>query len=158
MWSISIFSTRLTRKMRQLSAWMHASDLNVSDLVIETWQTASCSLYFLCAFSITWMSTQQTSDCVWYVVLCLPLLGKHLSNIDLFTKRCSSKPVNVHWLYILVNLFERFIWLPYKAKVRFLPSLFALYILYIYVWLDNFSIHSSSFAILGHLCELIISR
>lgn len=40
---ISIFYSKLTRKMRQLSAWIHGSDLNVSDLVIETWQTASLS-------------------------------------------------------------------------------------------------------------------
>lgn len=31
------------RKMRQLSTWIHGSDLNVSDLVIETWQTVSPS-------------------------------------------------------------------------------------------------------------------
>lgn len=34
------------RKMRQLSTWIHGSDLNVSDLVIETWQTVSPSPFF----------------------------------------------------------------------------------------------------------------
>lgn len=34
--------------MRLLSAWIHASDLNVSDLVIETWHTVSRSLCLSC--------------------------------------------------------------------------------------------------------------
>lgn len=39
MFCVSIFSSRLTRRTRQLSSWIHASDLNVSDLVMGTWQS-----------------------------------------------------------------------------------------------------------------------
>lgn len=41
--------------MWQLSAWIHNCDLNVSDLVVETWQTASRSLL---SFSLTRTNTQ----------------------------------------------------------------------------------------------------
>lgn len=37
------------KEMRHLSAWIQSSDLNVSDLVIETWQTAFCSLCLSCS-------------------------------------------------------------------------------------------------------------
>lgn len=47
-------------KTRLLSAWIHASDLNVSDLVIETWQRVSHSLRSHCAPSLTQGSAQQT--------------------------------------------------------------------------------------------------
>lgn len=47
-------------KTRLLSAWVHASDLNVSDLVIETWQRVSHSLRSLRPIAHTRECTTDT--------------------------------------------------------------------------------------------------
>ena len=43
----------------QLSTWMRGSDLNASDLAIETWQIVSHPLYLSCSHGQTYTDKRQ---------------------------------------------------------------------------------------------------
>lgn len=97
---------------------------------------------------------------VWYVVFYWgSIIFQTLISVFSTLKKCSQKLVNVHWVYILINPFEKcLIILQSKSEffiLFFLPYLFALYILS-FLYLDTFL--SLPLPFFDHLCELIMSR